>query len=62
MDDNAIVRFEAFCRAQAPRPARKVVITPAGLDQHARVLAKSVNMWVWESGDLRLLMDLYGRA
>ena len=61
MDENGVAHFEAFCRRQSPRPSRKVVITNTALDQNARLLAKAVNMWVWESSDLRLLMELFGR-
>jgi hypothetical protein len=59
MDESGIAHFEAFCRRQSPRPSRKVVITNTGLDQNARLLAKAVNMWVWEASDVRLLMDLF---
>ncbi len=61
IDETTIASFEEFCRRQTPRPARKVVITKAGLDEHARVLAKAVNMWVWETKELDLLMGLYGQ-
>jgi hypothetical protein len=61
VDENAIARFDAFCRAQTPKPSRKVVILQSGMDENARLLAKAANMWVWHPADLRLLMELYGR-
>ena len=60
-DEQHIARFEAFCREQTPRPARKVVIVPSSLDQNAKLFAKASNMWVWESRELRTLMELYGQ-
>ncbi len=60
VDEATIAHFEAFCRDQTPRPARKVVITNAQMQHDARVFAKTVNMWVWEPQDLHLLMNLYG--
>ncbi len=62
LDENAVAQFEAFCRTQAPKPARKVVITKGGLEQNARLLAKATNMWVWEAEDLNVLLGLYGHA
>ncbi|MBI3331215.1 MAG: orc1/cdc6 family replication initiation protein [Candidatus Omnitrophica bacterium] len=59
-DEHAIAGFDAFCRAQTPKPSRKVVVMSAGMDQHVRLLAKAANMWVWEPAELHLLMDLYG--
>jgi len=61
VDENAVADFEAFCRSQTPRPARKVVITNSGLEQNAKLLAKAANMWVWEAEELGVLMGLYGR-
>ncbi|MBI2495779.1 MAG: ATP-binding protein [Candidatus Omnitrophica bacterium] len=61
LDENAIGRFDAFCRRQTPKPSRKVVITKSMLDQNARLLAKAANMWVWGSDDLSTLMGLYGQ-
>lgn len=61
VDESGVAHFEAFCRRQSPRPSRKVVITNMALDQNARLLAKTVNMWVWEASDLRLLMELFGQ-
>lgn len=55
-----ISTFDAFCRSQHPKPSRKVVVTQGGLDQNAKLLAKTVNMWVWEAEDLQLLKGLYG--
>ncbi|MBI4341093.1 MAG: ATP-binding protein [Candidatus Omnitrophica bacterium] len=60
VDEQAIAAFEGFCRAQLPRPSRKVVITKAGMDEHARVLAKTANMWVWQGQELDVLATLYG--
>ena len=60
LDESAVANFEAFCRTQAPRPSRKVIITQGGLDQNARLLAKATNMWVWEPESLNMLRDLYG--
>jgi hypothetical protein len=59
IDETVIANFETFCKAQTPKPSRKVVIAKEGLDDNARLLAKSVNMWVWGSGDLQSLMKLY---
>jgi hypothetical protein len=58
-DERAIASFDAFCRAQTPKPSRKVVVMQAGMHQHIRLLAKAANMWVWEPAELHLLMDLY---
>ena len=59
-DENAITQFEAFCRAQAPKPSRKVVIMKSRMDEHAKLLAKAANMWVWEADEVQTLMGLYG--
>ena len=61
VDEGVISGFEAFCRTQTPKPSRKVVVTKAHLDQNAKLLAKTSNMWVWGSEDLSLLMGLYGQ-
>ena len=58
--ESDISSFERFCRSQQPKPSRKVVITRTGLDQNARLLAKTSNMWVWQPSDLSLLAGLYG--
>jgi hypothetical protein len=55
----AVADFGAFCRQQTPRPSRKVVITRSGLEENARLLAKSDNMWVWDAEDLEALGALY---
>ena len=60
IDEQTITHFETFCRTQAPKPSRKIVISNAPLDQHAKLVAKAANMWVWEPDDLHLLMGLYG--
>ena len=57
----AIAAFEEFCRDQSPKPSRKVVIAPAGLDANARVLAKAASMWVWEQRELDVLLGLYSQ-
>ncbi len=59
-DDTAIAGFDAFCRQQAPKPSRKVLIMPSGMDEHTRILAKAAKMWVWEPEDLQVLRQLYG--
>lgn len=61
VEEGAIAGFEAFCRAQTPKPSRKVVVMKAGMDENARLLAKAANMWVWGADDLRALMELYGQ-
>ena len=60
VDEQAVARFDAFCKEQTPRPSRKVVVTPTRLDDNARLLAKAVNMWVWEAEDWSVLRTLYG--
>lgn len=62
LDEQAIASFDAFCRSQSPRPTRKVVITKASMDQTAKLLAKAANMWVWEAGELNVLMQLFGQV
>ena len=62
IDENAVANFEAFCKTQMPKPTRKVVITKEGLEQNARLLAKTTNMWVWGAKELSVLMDLYGQT
>ncbi len=62
IDEQTIAHFETFCRTQAPKPSRKIVISNAPLDQHAKLVAKAANMWVWEPDDLHLLMGLYGQV
>ena len=59
VDEATIASFDAFCRTQSPKPSRKVVIAKTGVESNARLLAKTANMWVWESDDLALLMGLY---
>ncbi len=61
LSETDIATFDAFCRTQSPRPSRKVVIAAQGLDDNARLLAKTVNMWVWGADDLHMLRELYGR-
>jgi hypothetical protein len=61
IDEAAISGFERFCQQQHPRPSRKVVIAPEGLDPNAKLQAKESGMWVWELEDLRLLCLLYGQ-
>ena len=60
VDENAVAAFEAFCRSQLPKPARKVVITKSRMDENARLIAKAANMWVWGTQDLEVLRGLYG--
>lgn len=60
--ENSVAAFEAFCRTQAPKPSRKVVIVKSGLDENARLVAKAANMWVWEGEDLGVLLGLYGQV
>jgi hypothetical protein len=43
--EGAIADFDAFCRAQNPKPSRKVVVGKLGLEENARLLAKAANMW-----------------
>ena len=62
MDENAITGFEAFCRTQSPKPSRKVVIMKTAMDENARLMAKTANMWVWQPEDLHVLMELYGQT
>lgn len=59
VDERAILSFDSFCRTQAPKPSRKVLITQSPLDDHARVVAKTANMWVWQAEELDLLTQLY---
>ena len=59
VDEEVVARFETFCRAQTPKPARKVVITRSRMEPNARLVAKAANMWVWEGDDLTTLMGLY---
>jgi hypothetical protein len=61
VNEAAIASFDAFCRTQAPRPARKVVVTKSLMEENARLMAKTANMWVWEPDDLHTLMGLYGQ-
>ena len=60
VEEPTITHFDAFCRAQTPRPSRKIVITRRGVENNARLLAKANNMWVWAAEDLEVLLDLYG--
>jgi hypothetical protein len=60
VNEQIIATFEAFCKTQHPKPSRKLLITKTSLGEHVRVLAKTANMWVWESQDLNLLARLYG--
>ena len=59
--ESDITAFEQFCRAQAPRPARKVVVIRHPLELNATLLAKEADMWVWRPDDLNLLFLLYGQ-
>ena len=61
LEESGIAAFEHFCRAQHPRPTRKVVNAHAGLELNAKLLAKESNMWVWEPQDMHLLFLLYGQ-
>ena len=59
--ESDIAAFEQFCRGQAPRPTRKVVVTRRPLELNATLLAKEADMWVWHPNDLNLLFLLYGQ-
>ncbi len=59
VDERAIASFDVFCRSQIPKPTRKILITQSPLDEHARVIAKTANMWVWQAEELELLTKLY---
>jgi hypothetical protein len=61
LEEAGIVAFEQFCRTQAPKPSRKVVVAKEGLELNARLLAKAANMWVWEPEDMNVLFLLYGQ-
>ncbi len=54
-----ITHFDAFCRTQSPKPSRKVVITKTSVEPNAKLLAKAVNMWVWDADALNALTHLY---
>lgn len=59
VDERLIAEFDSFCRSQTPKPSRKILITKTALDDHARVIAKTANMWVWQAEELELLTRLY---
>ena len=59
LEEAAVHAFQTFCRAQSPKPSRKVVVARDGVDLNAKLLAKEANMWVWEPDDVRLLALLY---
>ena len=61
LEESSIAAFEQFCRQQLPKPSRKVVVAPHGLELNAKLLAKEANMWVWEPHDLNVLLLLYGQ-
>ena len=61
LDEAGVTGFEQFCRAQSPRPSRKIVVAKDGLELNAKLLAKEANMWVWEPEDVNLLFLLYGQ-
>ena len=61
VDEQAISRFEMFCRSQSPKPSRKIIITTAPMDAHATLLAKAAKMWIWEPDDLNILRGIYGQ-
>lgn len=62
VQEQAITRFETFCRSQPLKPSRKVVVAQHGLDDNAKLLAKTCNMWVWEPDALQVLTGLYGQV
>ena len=62
LQEHHVAEFERFCRTQAPKPSRKVVVAREGLELNAKLLAKNANMWVWEPADLNLLCLLYGQS
>jgi hypothetical protein len=59
VDEGAITGFDAFCRSQTPKPTRKVLVAKSGMDENARVVAKTANMWVWDADDLAVLASLF---
>lgn len=61
VEEAGVAAFEQFCRAQHPKPTRKVVVAQAGLELNAKLLAKESNMWLWEPEDVNLLFLLYGQ-
>ncbi len=62
LQEQHVAEFEQFCKTQAPKPSRKVVVAKEGLELNAKLLAKNANMWVWEPTDLNLLCLLYGQS
>lgn len=60
VDENAVAGFDAFCRSQTPKPSRKVLVAKSGMDENARVVAKTANMWVWDADDLAMLSSMLG--
>ncbi len=62
LEEHHVAEFERFCRTQAPKPSRKVVVAKEGLELNAKLLAKNANMWVWEPTDLNMLCLLYGQS
>lgn len=60
--EQRIADFENFCRQQSPRPSKKIVVAKSGLDDNAKLLAKAVNMWVWQAKEFNILNGLYSRS
>ena len=60
IDEATVGCFDAFCRMRKSKPARKVLIARRGVEPNALLLAKAVNMWVWENRELSVVMSLYG--
>ena len=59
LDEQAVSQFDAFCKTQQPKPSRKLVVTDSTVSDAAKVAAKTANMWVWETHELKLLDVLY---
>ncbi len=59
--DIDIIEFTEKCRSLAVKPHNKILITLAGTEMNARLLAKEEKIWIWGLDDLNRLKALYGK-
>lgn len=59
--DIDIIEFTEKCRSLAVKPHNKILVTLAGTEMNARLLAKEEKIWMWGLDDLNRLKALYGK-
>lgn len=59
-DEHDVIDFLERAGAHKNSAIRRVIISLAGIDQNALLMAKERNIWVWNLKTINMLMRLYG--